>query len=279
MALLTTNEDHINQIVKHLDVVSFIMLLCTCKHLFKLRKGCMKFLHINEKFAEYCDKLPYVAAFSSSYIQLQRFSIPEKYPSVISCSNKTIDEQKLNNTLMVLGYHCTSNPEMFGPFRHNFGLVDLCCKLICQKFNYKYTRAYSKLYSIFWLKWHIINVNVIDICEIAYHVKNRKYRNLMSKLASINFDIHKKNVNQTLSYMMKYLEFQFEKHFRIAIIYIIFAYIEENVEYIKSLPKLCITIQQKANELSNNLLDVKSFPKYLQKFIQKKLIVVADILQ
>lgn len=283
MSLLNIKEDNLFHLIQHLDVVSFIILLSTCKHFYKSRKICQRFLPDCKKYNEYAEG-SLITELLNSYINLPYFSLSKYNVNSIQKSISKIDHKKTKNTLSIIGYSCLSAATIcvFDSYKTDTILLEICCKTVCRKYRYKYTQPYAKLYCLFWNNWFKSCVNILDICELAYHIKNRKYRNVYNTLSAIQFRSQPSNVFDTLSFIVNYIEMQCDNKFKAILFCLLFMYISRNIDDLSSnvnnIELFRATAIMKAEEISNRLEKMLELPTYLRIYIQSQIIQASNML-
>jgi hypothetical protein len=223
----------------------------------------------------------------NSYIKLHDYSEPYFNGIIVDTGfvklenlPDKMDELKFTNTMMIINYHCMENDAILKRYKFCPSILSsMYSKMVCQKFNYTYTKPYQPVDELLYHNWHNININMLDLCAIAYHIKNRQYRNLMHTLESMKFNMHTLNVVETLRYTLTLTLTKItNKKFRAAIISIMFSYIRENIKEIMLIPDLPKTIVKKSVELLENMRDFKGYPQYIKKYIINSIQTTAQLL-
>lgn len=270
MNIFDLTEDSVMQIVNNMDIVSFIFFMSTCKHFYDLRKVCIKFVSDTEAFKHY-SQTPLISMLMNSYLVLTKFRDTEC--EIIGKLPSRIEHDKIRNTMTIMGYYCEKHPTIY-EYHHtcNTTLLEICCKSVCRKYRYKYTRPYHRLYRLFWCDWYLIGVNMIDICELVYHIKNRKYRHVYDTLMNLKFRlVNKQMLYDTVKFVHKYMELEDKKEFNACMIYLIYAYFTHDINVLKDLltdkVRLKKVVMEKAKEHIFELRQLQTFPTYLKEFM------------
>jgi len=310
MNILDLSIDHVQHIASNLDVVSFIFLLSTCKQLFQVRKALMRCHGDEEKYQQYDEGVPLTYMMFYSYINILGFkensAIVLKYPranettvdavienlqydyeiadkckTMLRILPKKVDLLRVKNTFVIMGYHCFRNPQV--KLHNNRELQDIlaefCCKAVCRKYNYKYSQPYHKVVSLFSHNWHESCVNMVDMCEIAYHIKNRKYNRLYETLWNMKFAwVDYTQIHQTIDFLMKCVNSEDNNirwgcsiKYKAIIICMIYMYIQNDIPEFQKSPKFTDkfkkVIVEKSYEHMEDIGYMLEFPKYLRNFM------------
>lgn len=277
MHLLSLPEDNICNILFNLDVVQFIFLLSTCKQLYQMRKEGLKFFKEGNNYSEYDSTSKFIAVFLSSYIDIPSYQT-DCYGKYLLPGTK-LQENKIKNTLSVIGYHCTQNTKLHKIYKTDDRLLVMCCRAVSKKFRYKYKEPYHRLHRLFWLNWHLCNVSVFDICELIYHIKNRKYRNVFNLLSSIKFrESTTDNSIETLNYLVTYIKCDNDNKYVATILCLMYMHIVHTKDSDQYTPHLKQTIIEKSEQHTEALNNVTEFPKYLKEFMAHQFTSVVTIL-
>ena len=269
MNILELTEDSIAHIVHNVDIVSFIFLMSTCKYFYDLRMVLVRFVSDSEQYKEYLE-MPIINILMNSYINLAKFRV--KLQLMIDKPSNKNDYHKMKNTMTIMACYCAKYPGMYN-FHCTIVMLDMCCKSVCNKYRYKYSKQpYHKIYKFFWEKWHTCGINFMDICEIIYHIKNRKYRNLYNTLANIKFRIvNKQTIYNTIEYMQSCTKLEDKIEFNTGMIYLIYPYMTCNMDVLQEIANTNINlktiIMEKASEHVWEISEMPTYPKYLKDFI------------
>ena len=302
MNLLDLTIDHLQYVSSNIDVVSFIFFLSTCKQLFHLRKALMRYHSDNEKYQQY-DIVPLVHVILYSYIDFHGFRENSEIPARTSCADEglveamikqsnyeynigkkcksmiqklppVVDISRVKNTLTIMGYHCFKNQhvKLYSNRVMVKMLPELCCKAVTRRFRYKYTRAYYKVEAQFYYEWHESCVNMLDLCEVAYHLKNRKYNRLHETLCNMQFVwVDFTQIHQTVDYLVRFANGESCIKHKAIIICIIYMYLRNDITEFKKSPKctdkFMNVVLEKAYEHIEDIEHIRAFPKYLKDFM------------
>ena len=273
-------DDNIASIIQNLDLVSAINFLSCTKTIYDERMTYIKYVVEQQKYKEYakCDQSNLISMLFDSYINIGQ----KAQVCLHQVTNKNkISYQKTRNSIDILGFYCKDNTDLFRKYKSNHYIVELLAKTVCKEYRYRYTSPSADLYCLFWKEWYDVNLHLLDICEIVYHVKHRKYRNLMNTLTTIKFKKNEENVSQTIQYLVHYVDLKQTSSMMldIAIVCVLYTFIEQNSEIVIKNEKLSKTIIEKAHEFCQNIsYELRGAPKYLKEFVINKLLHVSDIL-
>ncbi len=281
-------DDNLMQISQSLEIVSFIYFLSTCKRLYGQRSILMRCMKQPKNYDKYNDD-NFARVIMNSYINIDDYCLPYYKGMLVDTGfvkllkfPPDLCEAKLSNTMKIVNYHCTEDPQTWTRCKYKAELfADLHCNIVCQKYNYRYFKSSEQIKELFWYNWHNINIKMLDLCEIAYHIKQRKYQRLQASLESIQFDVHILNIPDTLKYMLDITQSNYvKKSLRVAIVCIMYTYIAKYTEEIKSMSsKLSKVMMNKAKELSNDIMNIKGLPKYIKIYIINKLNTTSELLK
>lgn len=277
MRITSLTDDNICNILLNLDVVQFIFLLTTCKQFYNMRKTALHFLTDESSYSNYDNKSRFITAFLNSYITHTTYS--ERYLQA-GCK---YDEKRIKNTLSIIGYKCTLDSKLHEIHKTNDQLLVLCCKAICRKFRYKYNQPYHRLYRLFWLNWHTCGISIWDLCELVYHIKNRKYKNVVTTLNSITYrESNTDYLFDTLSYIIAYIKNDQDNRYVAIIICLMYMYITENINNLNENIKLSSSFKEviieKAYEHIESVKAIDAYPKYLKEYIIDKFTIAIHYL-
>lgn len=261
-------QDIVYYITQYIDIISFIYLMSTCKNLFNIRKNC--FTHFDKNI---------IYILLNSYINLEHYHIKniDKFINDIPISK--INSQKITNTLNIIRYYYNNNENIPESFEFNINLLQIISKTICKKYRYKYNTPYFRLHSLVWLDWYKCDVDIMDIFEVMYLIKNRNYRKIINLLSTIKFR-NTGYIKETIDYLLNYMGFQIENKFRTPLICILYMYAKHNINIMKNDKYILFSyeIAEKANDLYPNIMKINAYPNYLKTFIINKIKTTTDML-
>lgn len=270
--ILLLLDDNVMHILEELDLSSAINLLCSCKSIYSKRKI---FMYYIRDVKNYQGNL--IATFLDSYVDMKATSV-----NILEIKNKNkASIVKAYNSMKIIAFYCDKNDSMFQKYKTNIYIVEMLCKAVCKEYKYKYRNPSANIYSLFWLHWYDININLVDICKIIYHVKNKKYRALMNTLEEIKFTDKKDGVMKTIDFIIRYVDLKEGSGIMLntAIIYVLYKFLEENIAIIKNSKSLCEVIIEKAHEFKDNIIyELHHVPNYLKDHIINKFMNVANML-
>jgi hypothetical protein len=275
-SILNFPEDNILNILQNVDVVSFIYFLSTCKQFYNMRKVYIKFISEVQKYKEYDQSSNLINVLLKSFINIEKMHNDIIYidNKDITIDNKdiTIDEQKIKNTFNIFGYYCTQNiNNILTCYDYYEYLSKMYCKAVCQKYNYKYKHL-NYINKIYDLKWYIININIFELYDIAYHIKMKKYKDLNNILLSLKFKDNQLYIMETITFLVRCFEYKINVKFNVILIYILYSYIDINIEKVMIYTNFKNVIINKASEFCNSINNKKlNLPKYIKTLITNKL--------
>jgi hypothetical protein len=194
--------------------------------------------------------------------------------------NNIMNETKLNNTFDIFGYYCIKNINNNSLFDQNISyykyFTKVCSDKICKKYNYKYKNLSIVFSKIFDLEWYKTNINVFQICEIAYHIKMKKYINVYNNLLLLTFKENKYNIKDTIFFLIEIFTFNYKKlsKFKIVFAYILYNYIDINFNMIYKETNINNYTKDIFINNGNNILnhiDELKIPKYMKTLIINKI--------
>lgn len=221
----------------------------------------------------------------NSYINLD--VMREKQKDVLQKLPYRLDLEKTKNTMSIMAYYHICYRFTNGVDTYNPSILEMCCKAVCHKYRYKYTQPHSNLYRCFWNignSWQNCCVNIVDLCEISYHLRNKKFRNLYNLLWNFEFRFtHSSCAIYTILYLTDYVNLETNKNLKAVIICLMFMYIQTELEALLPDPyfnkKSRTTLVEKSYELIEDIDRMTSFPRYLKKFIINTIQNGASMLQ
>lgn len=271
------SEDNILYIIKNLDVVSSIYLLSSCKQFYNMRKVYIKFISEVQKYKEYNQSSNLINVLLNSFINIEKI-----HNNIIYIDNKDIkiDEQKIKNTFNIFGYYCMQNiNNILICYNYYEYLSEMYCKAICQKYNYKYKNL-NYINKIYDLKWYIININIFELYDITYHIKMKKYKNIYNSLLSLTFKTNQLYIMDTIHFLVQCFEYNMNTKFNIILIYILYSYIDINIETVIKYTNFKNVIIRKSSEFCNSINSKKiNFPNYIKTLITNKLLTTIEKLK
>jgi hypothetical protein len=246
-----------------------------------MRKEGLKFFTAGNNYSEYDGTSKFIAVFLSSYIDIPRYQM-DCYGNYLSSDIKVVSKlqvNKIKNTLSVIGYHCTQNTQLHKTYKTDDHLLVMCCRAVCKKFRYKYKQPYHRLHRLFWLNWHLSSISILDICELIYHVKNRKYMNVFNLLSSITFrKSTMDNSIDTLDYLVTYVKCDNDNKYVAAILCLMYMHIMHTKDSVKYTIQLKQTIIEKSQQHAEAIINIPEYPKYLKDFMVHRFTSIATIL-
>lgn len=273
--MLFGNDDIFFQIVQHMDIVSFIYLMMSCKQFYNMRKCYFKHIIDMYQYRQFDKTSNLIVSLLNSYIDIDLFRT-DNYISKIPLTD--INESKIKNTVNILSYTMIykNNTNLY-----NYTIKYAISEMICKKYNYIYSKNFNnftfKLHCYFDNIWFKSLINIFDIYEIAYHLKNRKYKKILELFMKLEFKSKDEYIFHTLHHMLEFISNQNSKKFKICLICVLYTFIEINADKITAI-LLRKEIVNKANELLYDLNKIKELPKYIKYYISNKLINVCKIL-
>ena len=268
-------EDCLINLTPHLDVVSFVQLMCTCKYLYSLRKVLIKYLKDAEQFEEYFGKGHgnIIHILLHSYIQLQTYG-KINHPSTFA-DKLDHNEGRMKNTIAIVGFQCWKDCNLFHSYKFDHSVAHMIEKTICKKYYYSSgKKPYERLVNLFRFEWHMSDINIMDICEIMLHIKNRKYQNVMKTITKMQ--VGHNYLLKTTNLLLKYIQKQEEKTFISPLLCVFYIYSQKNWQRISALHKICnYTSESCANMryIAENMIpkinNIKTYPQYLKDFFTK----------
>jgi hypothetical protein len=274
MNILDLPEDHVMQCMKTLDVMSFVIFMSSCKYLYNSRFVYMKFVECITQYEEYGIS-PFL--YLNSYINMDSFK--NKEDKITMKLPSKLDYTRTKNTMNIVGFYATEWSEIYDKdarlrFSIYSDLLEMCCKAVCQKYRYKYSKPYHRLYRTIWssIQWKTCCLNIVDLCEIIYHIKNRRYPKLYNTLCNLQFRAggYKSAVN-TVQYITDYAKYETNHYFKSVLIYLIYTYVGMNNNLAMFPKTFQDVIMVKASEHIEYIKDMSMFPKYLRKFMIEKI--------
>jgi hypothetical protein len=272
-SILDLHEDSLLQVSHHLEIVSFIYFLCTCKYLHNQRKAFVRHMNKPHNYAMYDPDTCFISVLMNSYINLDIYALPcfnAETVGLIELVGK-LNEVKFQNTMKIINYHASENRDIMSLSRSSYitYISSMYCKMVCQKYNYVYTDGYyDKVFMLLYDDCHNVEVNLLELCAIAYHIKNRKYQSLLHSLKSVPFKTPGGKLIQTMKYMLKIVDKDLlGLKMKAAIVSVIYSYIAVNIHQIKSWSKLSDTIIYKYDELHVSINEIKGLPNYIKTHI------------
>lgn len=282
MHVLKLNEDNIVHILYDVDIVAFICFLTTCKQLYNMRKACLKFFTKNNQFQAY-NKAALIPTYLDCYVDLYSHATCWKIITLPQVPDN-IDEKKARNTLSLVAFECDADMFIFQEQKRYTYLLQLCCKTVCSKFGYTYAdKPYGKLYSLFWNAWYKSHICIMDICAIAYHIKNRKYKNLLNCLISLEFrKLSIEYLFDTLQFIINYAEVQLDAKYKAVLIYLIYAFVNKNFDTFSTLAcfngKFQDTLYVKAYEFTERIGRMHYYPKYIRTHLTNEILHTVNLI-
>lgn len=282
MNLLDIPEDNMMSIINPLDVVSFILLMSTCKTLFNMRRTYMLYAsEILNSYREY-DNASYIPMLLNSYVNLD--CIRQKKCKILDEIPQKLNVEKVKNTMNIVAYYQLCNPALFINFTYETSLLIMCCKTVCQKNHYLYKNPIDNLPMIFWHTWQKSAVNVLDLCEIAFHLKHKKYRELCALLSNLKFRMPNiTRVYDTIDFISKYMSYGSTNETKAIMACVMYMYIQFHIKTLLNTPKFDKTIREnfvaQKKDLIKNIEDLKKFPIYLRTFLTTTIENSADMLR
>lgn len=271
------SEDNILYIIKNLDVVSSIYLLSSCKQFYNMRKVYIKFISEVQKYKEYNQSSNLINVLLNSFINIEKI-----HNNIIYIDNKdiTINEQKIKNTFNIFGYYCTLNiNNILICYNYYEYLSEMYCKAICQKYNYKYKNL-NYINKIYNLKWYIININIFELYDITYHIKMNKYKNIYNTLLSLTFKTNQLYIMETIDFIIKCFKYNINTKFNIILIYILYSYIDINIETVIKYTNFKNVIIRKSSEFCDSINSKEiNYPNYIKTLITNKLLSTIEKLK
>lgn len=270
MNIIDLNEDHMSHIVQGLDIPTFIFFMSTCKYLFAMHHTCKWHVYDIHQFYMHYDPRPYIPMLLNSYIDIG--CMQTKQNNIINKLPKKIDYITLKNTMNILAYYQLCNLKTINDSVYDTCVLETCCKAICQYYKYSYKRPHDSLYRIFWQDWQYICVNVIELCEIAYHIRYRKYHTLYNMMCNLKFRlVYSCSMFDTISFLIKFVEYEINKQFKAIVVSLLYMYLMNDMDEIVKSPNFNKifkdTVITKAYEFMQNIQDMHKFPKYLRNFL------------
>lgn len=281
MNLLDLTEDHIWHIVYELDIASFIFFISTCKYLFAMRHTSKWYVNDIYKFYWEYDPRPYIPMLLNSYIDIERMQSKER--RIIKNLPKKIDYKMLKNTMNILPHYQLCNPSTFVHIAYDESILETCCKAICRYYKYSYKRPHESLYRIFWQDWQYLCVNVIELCEIAYHIRHRKYHTLYNMMHNLEFRlVYSCCIFDTISFLIKFVEYETNKQIKAVVVCLLYMYMMNDIDglmqssnYNKNFQD---TVIEKGYEFIECIEEMHKFPKYLRNFLNSTIQECVDLM-
>ena len=120
-----------------------------------------------------------------------------------------------------------------------------------------------------------------DIYSIVYHTLKRNYRALLCTLKNLTF-IYSPSTEDTIQFIMWFMEDETDTRLRCVMIYILYIYIEHvfdlfiadesNIEYINRLIN-------KHHEFAHDIMNIPSLPKYIKSFICVRIVMATSYIR
>jgi hypothetical protein len=211
-----------------------------------------------------------------SYINID---FGKKETTIVLKLPSKLDYTKSKNTMNTVAYYSTLWSDMYARntelcFSLYSELLEMCCKTVCQKNRYKYAKPYHRLYRGIWgtIQWKTSCLNIVDLCEIVYHIKNRKYAKLYNTLLNLDFSIIGcNNVIYTVQYITEYTNYETNPVYKAVLICLIYMYLGVNNNFATFTKRFQDVIMEKAVEHTIYIKDMSMFPKYLRNFMIEKI--------
>jgi hypothetical protein len=194
--------------------------------------------------------------------------------------NNIMNENKINNTFDIFGYYCIkniNNNSLFDQYISYYKyFTTVCSNKICKKYNYKYKNISVIFSKIFDLEWYKTNINIFQLCEIAHHIKMKKYINVYNNLLSLTFKENKFKIIDTIYFLVEIFTFNYKilSKFKIIFAYILYYYIDINFNRIYKETNINDCSKNIFINIGNNILnhiDDLKIPKYIKTLIINKI--------
>lgn len=276
MIILDVPDDFIIQIVGGLDVVSFVFFMSTCKQLYNSRNAYIEFMQDFSQYKEFGIN-PFL--FLNSYINPDNFK--NKNDKIIDNLPYKLNYVKTKNTINVMSFYATYNANIYNlnaalRYKVDANILDMCCKAVCQKYRYNFSKAYYKLNFIIWgvQEWKKSCLNIIDVCELVYHIKHRKFSRVYNTLLQLDFRIVKEPYD-TVKFLTDYATYETNPMFKAILISLIYMYMNTKNNFDTFTDIFQNIAIEKAYEHIEYISEMKQFPMYLRNFMIKQLAQVA----
>jgi hypothetical protein len=198
-----------------------------------MRKTYLKFLTEVQKYNNYNQDFNYIAVLLNSYfnININKDNISKDNMLAINTDTdcETHNKLKIENTLNIFRYYCISNNisglelDKFTKYYciHEY-ISEKYFQIICKK-NKKFIKL---IVLLFQFKWYETNIDILQLYDIAYNIKMKKYNNLYDNLLSFKFNVNNNNYNvrDTFLFLLNLLGSNINNKLNYVIIYILYDY-------------------------------------------------------
>ena len=250
------------QLVQNMDVVPFIILFSTCSAIFKNRNAYFQYIKDLQQFKTLYNR-SYINVLFNSYVHFEHFRGAKK--ATFNRLPDDLDYVKSANTLTLLQYQCSTHANLHEVYDKDTQLLDICCRTVCQKNNYKYNgKPHASLFRLFWLNWQDVYETPMLVCEMVYHVANRKHKNIHNMIKNQpfkTFDSHSLPI--IIKYLIEYLSIEMNHKFQVCVGGLLFALIRDRLSDFQMEQDLLKSCIKEGVIHFNTLKEQNPFPDYL----------------
>lgn len=213
-------------------------------------------------------------SFLNSYINTDAFR--NKEDVITNKLPYKLDLMKTRNTIAIISFYACNNPAIYNlnaalRYRVYGNLLEMCCKAVCQKYKYKYLKSYyCKVGWFIWgtTAWNKCCINMVELCEIVYHIKNRKYAKLYNTLLNLEFrNVEYSCVYDTVKFLTDYANYEANITYKAVFACLIYMYLNVYNNFEKFPNRFQIIASEKASEHVAKINVLTQFPLYLRHFM------------
>lgn len=271
LCLLDIHNDLLAQmILKNVPIQTLSMFMSSCRTFHNQRKAYLDQNHTVGLYSEYDNNMCCLDIHVNSHM----------FNMLMSPNATDVDSSKIENTTKITGFLYMLDEGRLDD--ESWSFYDNKCdqyyfSLINKQYGYPYKCiCQNNLAQLYLLNWWHTNINIYDLYKIIYHIAMRKYKNLKATLKQLKY-IKTIDFKSTINFLISFFESQYKKTTnKIAILYIIYDYINMLIETTPFLEDphneiFARTIVAKTDEFAVIIKDFKQFPKYIRQLVLDKM--------